>query len=103
MRLYGTSKLAKFAEAHPSSRGPLAAWQLEVEEATWSGPDAVRASYLTAVVEPMRVVFNIKDLYKIDVTTRFERGVLLVENVWAVTLAPASRRSANNAAMGSRA
>lgn len=97
MRLLGTFRLEKFAKVHQASRGSLAAWRLEAEEATWASPDVVRARYLSAVVEPSRIVFNIKDLYKIDVTTRFERGVLLVENVWAVTLAPSLRRSANSA------
>ena len=103
MRLFGTIKLANFVQVHASSRGPLAAWQLEAEEASWSDPQDVKARYLDAVVEPRRVVFNIKDLYKIDVTTRYERGVLLVENVWAVTLAPKLRRSANSTPMRSRA
>lgn len=97
MRLLGTFRLEKFAKVNQASRESLAAWQLEAEEATWAGPDDVCARYRTAVVEPTRIVFNIKDLYKIDVTTRFDRGVLLVENVWAATLAPSLRRSANSA------
>jgi|LakMenEpi03Aug12_release.lakeMendotaPanAssembly.Ray.scaffolds.fasta_scaffold1731966_2 mRNA-degrading endonuclease HigB of HigAB toxin-antitoxin module len=82
MQLFGTSRLGNFVQEHEDSRIPISAWQLEVEDARWIGPDEVQARYLDAIVHSDRVIFSIKNLYKIDVKARFKQGILLIENIW---------------------
>lgn len=103
MRLFGTSRLESFVREHEDSRAPLSAWQLEAEEAQWTGPDDVRARYANAIVHPDRVVFDIKSLYKIDVKARFKQGILLVERVWTTTASKQARSSAKSVALRSKA
>lgn len=103
MQLYGTSKLESFAQEYEDSRVPLGAWQLEAEEAQWTDPAEVQARFADAIVQPDRVVFCIKSLYKIDVKARFKQGILLIENVWTTTVSKQTRASARNAALRSKA
>jgi mRNA interferase HigB len=84
MLVLGKSILHAFAIENVESRVPLEAWQLEAEEADWAGPKQLGAHYLDAVVSPNRIVFSLADKYKLDVKTRFERGILLIERVWTV-------------------
>jgi mRNA-degrading endonuclease HigB of HigAB toxin-antitoxin module len=103
MQLFGISRLEIFMQEHEDSRAPLSVWQLEAEEAKWMNPDDVRARYGDAVVQPDRVVFDIKSLYKIDVKTRFKQGILLIEKVWTTRVSKQVRSSAKSAAIRSRA
>ena len=97
MQLFGTSRLGKFVQEHEGSRIPLNAWQLEVEDAKWTGPDEVQARYLDAIVHPDRVIFSIKNLYKIDVKARFKQGILLIEKIWTPMVSKPVRSSAKSA------
>ena len=103
MQLFGTSRLESFVREHEDSRAPFSAWQLEAEEAQWMGPDDVRARYANAIVHPDRVVFDIKNLYKIDVKARFKQGTLLVERVWTTAASKQVRSSAKSVALRSKA
>lgn len=82
MRLLGKLRLEIFVQQYEDARTPLAAWQLEAEEATWSGPEDVQARYRDAVVELGRALFSVKKIYKLDVRIEFKDGVLVVERVW---------------------
>jgi mRNA-degrading endonuclease HigB of HigAB toxin-antitoxin module len=103
MQLLGTSRLENFMQEREDSRAPFDAWRLEVEEAQWAGPDDVQARYADAFVQPDRVVFSFKNLYKIDVKARFKHGVLLIEKVWMATTSKPARSSAKSAALRSKA
>ena len=103
MRLFGTSRLENFAREHECSRVPLGAWQLEAEEAQWTSPDDVQARYVDAIVQPDRVVFNLKCLCKIDVKACFKQGILLVERVWAISPSEHASNAANNTSFRSKA
>ena len=83
MHLYNLIALHSFALEHADSRVPLAAWQLEAEEAEWAGPKQVRERYTNAVVSPNRIVFSLAGVCKLDVKAKFEKGILLIEKVWA--------------------
>lgn len=103
MQLFGTSRLKNFALEHECSRVPLSAWQLEAEEAQWTSPDDVQARYVDAIVQPDRVVFNLKSLYKVDVKACFKQGILLVERVWATSPSKHASNAANGASFRSKA
>lgn len=103
MQLFGTSRLESFVREHEDSCAPLSVWQLEAEEAQWTGPEDVRARYANAIVQPDRVVFDIRNLYKIDVKAKFKRGVLLVERVWTTTGTKQVHSSAKSGALRSKA
>ena len=103
MQLFGITRLEIFVQKHEDSRFPLNAWQLEVEEAQWAGPDEVQARYVDAFVQPDRVVFSIKNLYKIDVKTKFKKGILLIEKVWTPIVSKPGRSSVKRAAPRSNA
>lgn len=103
MRLFGTSRLGDFVQDNEDSRIPLGAWQLEVEEAQWTGPDDVQARYVDAIVHPDRVVFSIRNLYKIDVKARFKQGILLIEKIWTPIVSKPVRSATKSAAPRSKA
>ena len=60
--------------------------ELEAEEAEWTASKQVKDHYLNAVVSPGRIQFSLADRYKLDVRTKFERGILLIERVWTVAM-----------------
>lgn len=86
MLLLGISRLENFVNEHEDSRVPISAWRLEVEEAQWDGPDDVQVQYASAIVQPERVVFSIKNRCKIGVKAKFKHRVLLIEKIWPHTL-----------------
>lgn len=84
MLLFGKLILASFKKEHVDSRIPLDAWCMEAEEAQWIGPKQVKDHYKSAVLSPNRIVFSLKEgLIKLAVKARYEKGVLLIEDVWA--------------------
>ena len=83
MQLYNLIALHAFAQEHADSRVPLAAWQIEAEEAEWTGPKQVRERYTNAVVSSNRILFSLTGFCKLDVKAKFEKGILLIEKVWA--------------------
>lgn len=103
MQLLGISRLEIFMQKHGGSRIPLSAWQLEVEEAQWAGSDEVQARYVDAIVQPDRVVFSVKNLYKIDVKAKFKQGILLIEKIWTPIVSKPVRSSAKSTTLRSKA
>lgn len=103
MQIFGRSRLESFAQEHEDSRVPLGAWQLEAEEAQWSCPEEVQARYVNAVVQPDRVIFDIKSLYKIHVKARFNQGVLLIDKVWTIAAPKPAGRVSRTVAIRSKA
>lgn len=83
MRLVGKEILAEFAKRHADIRGPLSAWILEVEEATWSGPADIKARYPSAsFLSDNRVIFNIKgNAYRVETKVSYEIEVVLVRRM----------------------
>jgi mRNA interferase HigB len=83
MRLVGKEILAQFAKEHADIRGPLNAWVVEVEEATWTGPADIKARYPNAsFLSDNRVIFNIKgNTYRVDTKVSYEITVVLVKRI----------------------
>jgi mRNA interferase HigB len=83
MRLVGKEVLAQFAKEHADIRGPLKAWVVEVEEATWTGPADINARYPNAsFLSDNRVIFNIKgNTYRVDTKVSYEIPVVLVKRI----------------------
>ena len=81
MQLLGLPLLEVFKRSHADSRGPLKAWQAEVEAAQWRGPQDIKNRYPTAsFLAEHRVIFNIKgNTYRLVVKARYRYGVVLIE------------------------
>lgn len=81
MQLVGLIKLDAFKQAHADSRGPLDAWQAEVEDAKWTGPQDIKNHYQGAsFLSDNRVIFNIKgNTYRLVVKARYQNGIVLIE------------------------
>jgi mRNA interferase HigB len=83
MRLVGRAVLTAFAKQHADVRGPLNAWIVEVEEASWNGPADIKARYPSAsLLSDNRVIFNIKgNTYRIETKVSYEITVVLVTRI----------------------
>lgn len=81
MQLVGLIKLDAFKKSHADSRGPLNAWQAEVQAAQWNGPQEIKDRYLSAsFLADNRVIFNIKgNTYRLVVKARYQNGIVLIE------------------------
>ena len=81
MQLVGLLKLDAFKRTHADSRGPLDAWQKEVEAASWNGPQEVKDRYPSAsFLADNRVIFNIKgNTYRLVVKARYQNGIVFIE------------------------
>lgn len=93
MKLLGLIKLGEFKRSHADARGPLDAWQLEVEQAAWSGPQDVKRRYPSAsFLADNIVIFNIKgNSYRLVVKAKYQNGIVLVE--WVGTHAEYDKKS----------
>ncbi|WP_298926085.1 type II toxin-antitoxin system HigB family toxin [uncultured Ramlibacter sp.] len=99
MLLLGTLRLENFVQQHAAARIPMAAWQLEAEEANWKSADDVLERYADAEAEEGRLRFSIKGIYKLDVKAGFKEGILLVERVWTESVRkPLARKIARSKA-----
>jgi len=81
MQLVGILMLDTFKREHADCRGPLDAWQSEVEAARWGGPRDVKDRYPSAsFLADNRVIFNIKgNTYRLVVKARYQNGIVLIE------------------------
>jgi mRNA interferase HigB len=81
MQLVGLIKLDAFKQTHADSRGPLDAWQSEVEATKWRGPQDIKDRYPSAsFLAENRVIFNIKgNTYRLVVKARYQNGIVLIE------------------------
>jgi mRNA interferase HigB len=81
MQLVGLLKLEAFKRTQADSRGPLDAWQMEVQAASWNGPQEVKDRYPSAsFLADNRVIFNIKgNTYRLVVKARYQNGIVLIE------------------------
>ena len=81
MQLLGILKLEAFRQMHADSRGPLDAWQSEVETAQWNGSQDIKDRYPSAsFLADNRVIFNIKgNTYRLVVKARYQKGIVLIE------------------------
>ena len=93
MLLVGLVRLDECKRKHPGARGPLDAWQVLVERATWVGPQDIKnwqptASFLTN----NRVIFNIKgNSYRLVVKVRYQDELVLIE--WVGTHAEYDKKN----------
>ncbi|MBT9465545.1 type II toxin-antitoxin system HigB family toxin [Hydrogenophaga sp.] len=82
MLLLGKLRLDVFVQENEDARAPIGAWRMEAEEAQWTGPVEVRASFVDAVIEGGQILFTMNRIYKLKVKAEYRGGVLLVERVW---------------------
>ncbi|MES2236501.1 MAG: type II toxin-antitoxin system HigB family toxin [Pseudomonadota bacterium] len=68
-------------QTRADSRGPLDAWQSEVEATKWSGPQDIKDRYPGAsFMAENRVIFNTKgNTYRLVVKARYQNGIALIE------------------------
>jgi mRNA interferase HigB len=80
MQLLGLLKLDEFKRNHADSRGPLDAWQSEVEAAQWAGPQDIKNRFPAAsFLADNRVIFNIKgNTYRLVVKVKYQNGIVLI-------------------------
>jgi mRNA interferase HigB len=92
MRILGLPILEAFKRGHAASRGPLDAWQMEVERGNWKNPHDIKRRYRSAdFLAGNRVIFDIKgNSYRLVVRVRYQNGLVLVE--WVGTHAEYDRK-----------
>ncbi len=87
MRILGLPLLQQFKQSHADARGPLDAWQIEVERNQWNTSQDIKKLYRSAdFLADNRVIFNIKgNRYRLVVQVRYRGGWVVVE--WIGTYA----------------
>jgi mRNA interferase HigB len=83
MTLLGLGHVAEFAKQHPDVRSALAAFQREVEAATWSDPAKLKSRYPSAsFVGKDNVVFNIRGgNYRLHARVNFALSICIVVRI----------------------
>lgn len=83
MTLLGLGQLAEFAHQHPDAKSALAAFQREVEAATWSDPAQLKSRYPSAsFVGKENVVFNIRGgNYRLHARVNFALSIFIVVRI----------------------
>jgi len=83
MRLVGAPALAEFAERHSDANQDLEAWRMEVQAATWSNPNELKAHFPKAtLIGGRQVVFNIRhNRYRLHVTVDYQSGSVIVRRI----------------------
>lgn len=92
MQLVGLLELDGFKRTHADIRGPLDAWQAEVEATKWTGPQDIKDRYPSAsFLAENRVIFNIKGTsYRLVVKVKYQNAIVLIE--WVGTHAEYDRQ-----------
>ncbi len=93
MRILGLPLLNAFIMKHADSRGPLNAWQIDVERTSWRTPHDIKRRYNSAdFLADNRVIFNIKgNSYRLVVKVRYQNELVVVE--WVGTHAEYSKKT----------
>lgn len=83
MKLLGKNHLADIGRRHPDIRSALAAWEREVEEASWMTPAELKARYPKAsFVGKDNVIFDIRGgNYRLQARVNFVTAVVIVVRV----------------------
>lgn len=81
MRILGLPLLVGFKQAHADARGPLEAWQIEVELEDWQTSQDIKRRYRSAdFLSDNRAIFNIKgNRYRLLVQVSYRNGIVVVE------------------------
>lgn len=97
MELLGRCKLNAFAAAVPRCQEPFNVFAHEVEEASWKNFREIKDRYRFAQVGTnSQVVFGfVENHYLVETLIRLDKGLLVVQRVWASTARPI-RKSALN-------
>ncbi len=92
MRILGLPLLTEFKKTHADARGPLDAWQIEVEREDWQTSQDIKHRYRSAdFLSDNRVIFNIKgNRYRLVVQVRYQNGMVVVE--WVGTHAEYNKK-----------
>lgn len=83
MRIISRRLLREFWVRHPDSAVPLQTWYRDVSDASWNGPQDIKATYRNAsFLANNRVVFNIKgNHYRLVVVVVYQYGVVYLRFV----------------------
>lgn len=81
MRILGLPLLQRFKQSHADARGPLDAWQDEVERGQWQTSQDIKQRHRSAdFLADNRVIFNVKgNRYRLVVQVRYRGGWVVVE------------------------
>jgi mRNA interferase HigB len=81
MRILGLPILEAFKKDQAASRGPLDAWQTDVERENWKTSHDIKRRYRSAdFLADNRVIFDIKgNSYRLVVKVRYQSGLVVVE------------------------
>ncbi|MDO8958370.1 MAG: type II toxin-antitoxin system HigB family toxin [Rhodocyclaceae bacterium] len=81
MRILGLPLLQRFKQSHADARGPIDAWQDEVERSQWQTSQDIKQRYSSAdFLADNRVIFNVKgNRYRLVVQVRYLGGLVVVE------------------------
>jgi mRNA interferase HigB len=81
MRILGLPLLQQFKQSHADARGPLDAWQVEVERSEWQTSQDIKRRFGSAdFLANNRVIFNVKgNRYRLVVQVRYRGGLVFVE------------------------
>lgn len=83
MKLVGLQKLHDFTKRHADARSAIAAWIVEVTNATWNSPIDVKARYVHAsILNNNKVIFNIKgNDYRLEVQVSYKNQVVTIKRI----------------------
>jgi mRNA interferase HigB len=81
MRILGLLILEAFKKNHAAARGPLDAWQTDVEGENWKTSHDIKRRYGSAdFLANNRVIFNIKgNSYRLVVKVRYQNELVVVQ------------------------
>jgi mRNA interferase HigB len=79
----GRQAIEDFSIRFPDSKGALAAWLLEAEEATWRTPHDIKNRFAYAsFMRGNRVVFNIRgNNYRLDAKIEYKSQIVLIKRI----------------------
>lgn len=81
MRIISKKTVEDFIKKHSETENPLKAWYQKVNQAHWKTPQEVKQEYSkkVSILNNNRIVFDIKDKYRLIVATDFKRNILFIK------------------------
>jgi mRNA interferase HigB len=83
VKVLGRQAIEDFGNRFQDSKGALAAWLLEAEEAKWRTPQDIRDRFAHAsFMHGNRVVFNIRgNNYRLDAKIEYKSQIVLIKRI----------------------
>mgnify|MGYP001098145127 CR=1 FL=1 len=78
-RIFAKSTLREFWEKYPDSEQYLKTWYDAAMNSNWKSPNDVKQSYANAsILKDSRIVFNIKNSYRLVIKFNFEHQLAFI-------------------------